>query len=102
MTTCKYCEKEIFWNQEKSIMGDVWRAYDDEDCNQRHQCEDYKPPSKAMSKLKWAQVFFMIGCAFSLSAMTKHARTDTDILATQIAAVSLAFLLLSFLIRVVK
>lgn len=52
MTLCKYCEKLIYWNQERSIMGEVWRAYDDEDCTKRHHCEDYKPPSKAKREIK--------------------------------------------------
>ena len=52
MSTCKYCDKQIYWNQERSIMGEVWRAYEDEDYNVRHRCEDYKPPSKAKREIK--------------------------------------------------
>lgn len=46
MSNCKWCDAKIFWTQERSVMGEVWRAYEDEDCTKRHQCENYKPKSK--------------------------------------------------------
>lgn len=46
MSNCKYCDAKIFWTQEPSVMGSVWRAYNDEDCTERHNCEHYKPKSE--------------------------------------------------------
>lgn len=48
MTTCKFCEQEIFWDK---IDGN-WVAYNDFDCEEPHRCEDYKPMTDAARDLK--------------------------------------------------
>lgn len=52
MSTCKYCDKPIFWEQSPSAVGSSWVPYDDEDCLIKHTCEHYKPMSQGLREIK--------------------------------------------------